>query len=185
MPEYDVQRATGVCAASGRALVEGEAIYTVLYEEGEGFRREDYALDQWTEPPAGAYCHFRGRVPVRAKKRQVFIDDEGLVALFLRLADDPEPLRIQFRFVLALMLMRKRILKYEESRRTEGGEVWRMGMPRDQSSHDVINPRLSDDQIEGVGRQLTAILHGDAAEFAFDDPDLGSGEPAADGGEPA
>jgi hypothetical protein len=184
MPEYEVQRTTGVCAASGRALIEGEAIYTVLYEEGESFRREDYALDHWTAPPEGAYCHFRGRVPVRTKKRQVFIDDEGLIALFTRLADETEPLRVQFRFVLALMLMRKRILKYEESRRTGDAEVWRMAMPRDQSTHEVVNPRLSDDQIEGVGRQLTAILHGDAGEWGLDEPGL-EGDALPAGGEPA
>lgn len=164
--QYDVQRPTGVCAATGRKLEEGEAIYTVLFEEGETFGREDYSLDGWKGAPKKSFCHFRSRVPVKTKRRRLFIDDEGLIAFFLRLADEPETLRVQFRFVLALLLMRKRLLKYEDARRTDDGETWRMILTRDQSRHLVLNPNLTDDQIEGVSKQLTAVLHGDMGEFA-------------------
>ena len=164
--QYDGQRPPGVCAATGRPLVEGEAIYTVLFEEGEGFRREDYSLDGWKGAPKKSFCHFRSRVPVKTKRKRLFIDNDGLIAFFLRLAEEQEPLRIQFRFVLALLLMRKRLLKYEDAQRSGEVETWRMTLTRDQSQQIVVNPNLTDDQIEGVSKQLTGVLHGDMGEFA-------------------
>jgi hypothetical protein len=76
--------------------------------------------------------------------------------------------------------MRKRLLKYESSKLREGVEVWTVILTRDQSRHAVVNPGLSDDQIEGVSRELTAILHGDTAAMIEDAP-LSSGEARSPG----
>ena len=49
-----------------------------------------------------------------------------------------------------------------ESACSEGSvETWTMTLPRDQSVHQVVNPNLTDEQIEGVSEQLSAILHSD------------------------
>jgi hypothetical protein len=93
------------------------------------------------------------------------VDDELLVNFFLRLADEREPTRIHFRFVLALILMRKRLLKYEETDRNDSREVWCMRLVRDKSLHRVENPQLNEEQIERVSRELGVILHGDMGNF--------------------
>ncbi len=87
---------------------------------------------------------------------------------FVRLAGETEPCRVHFRFVLALILMRKRRLRYEGSTVTDDGEVWTVVLTRDRSTHQVVNPRLRDDQVENVSRQLSAILHSDMGEWALD-----------------
>ena len=164
--QWQVEPATGTCAATGRKLEEGEEFYTVLFEDGESFRRADYSLDAWTEPPEGSFCHFKTRVPVKEKRKKLLVDDELLINFFLRLEDELEPIRVQFRFVIALILMRKRLLRYENSTTEGGEEAWQMTLVRDKTPHRVVNPRLTDDQIEGVSQQLSAILHGDMGEWA-------------------
>ncbi len=167
MKPWETVKPTGACAITGRELAEGEEFYAVLFEDGESFRRQDYALEAWTTPPEGAYCHFKSRVPVREpKQKRLFVDDEMLVNLFLRLAEETSPAKLQFRFVLSLILMRKRILRYEETVLDGDHEFWQMRLVREQSLHRVLNPRLSDEQIEGVSRQLGAILQGNQAEDA-------------------
>ncbi len=164
--EWEVQPAAGRCALTGRKLQEGEEFYSALFEEGETFRRVDYSPESWQGPPEGSYCHFRSRIPVKEKRKKLLADNDILVSFFLRLGDDAEPARVQFRFVLALILMRKRLLRYEGSKVEAGVEVWRMILMTDRSEHRVINPRLTDEQIEGVSSQLSAILHGDMGEWA-------------------
>jgi len=159
--DWQVEHSTGRCVVTGRELDEGEEYYAVLFEEGESFRRADYSLDGWDGPPEGSYCHFKTRVPVREKKKRLLVDNEVLVNFFTRLADEEDASRLRFRFVLALILMRKRILRYDASEMREGVEYWRMTMPSDQSTHEVVNPRLTDDQVEGVSEEISAILHGD------------------------
>jgi len=165
MQQFEVERCGGVCAATGVPLEENQEIHAVLFEDGDSFRRADYSLDGWSGPPEGAYCVFRTRVPVKEKKKRLLVDDDVLVNFFLRLADESDESRVHFRFVLALILMRKRILKYIDSVRTEDGEVWRMKLGREDDEHRVVNPQLTEDQIENVSRELTAILHGDVRRF--------------------
>jgi len=164
--QWEVEPAVGRCAATGRHLEEGEEFYSALFEDGEGFRRCDYSLDSWNGPPEGSYCHFKSRVPIKQKRKKLLVDNEILVSFFLRLGDESEPARLHFRFVLALILMRKRLLRYEGSVVEGGVEVWRMVQASDRSEHRVVNPRLTDEQIEGVSSQLSAILHGDMGEWA-------------------
>ena len=167
--QWEVDRADGRCAVTGRAIEEGEEFYSVLFEQGESFRRVDYGFEAWAGPPEGSYCHYKTRMPVKEKKKKLLVDQEVLKNFFLRLADETEPVRIQFRFVLALLLMRKRLLRYERSVAGGGVEVWEMLLPPDETIHQVMNPHLSDDQIEAVSKQLSAILHSDMGEWALDD----------------
>lgn len=162
--EWNVEHRAGRCAATGRELGEGEEFYTVLFAEGESLRRVDVSLEAWTGPPDGAYCFFKSRVPPREKRRRLLVDNDVLVNFFLRLADEAEPARVRFRFVLALILMRKRLLKYEGSVAENGVETWLMAMGKEREVHRVVNPRLTDDQIAGVSEQLSAILHSDVSE---------------------
>lgn len=164
--QWQVQPITGVCSVSGRKLEEGEEFYTVLIEDGDSFRRADCCVDSWEGPPEGSFCFFKTRIPVKEKRKKLLVDNDLLVNFFTRLADETELVRLQFRFVLALILMRKRVLRYNETQRENGEEIWDMTLISDQSTHRVVNPRLTDDQIEGVSAQLTAILHGDMGEWA-------------------
>lgn len=164
--QWQVQPVTGVCSVSGKKLEEGEEFYTVLIEDGESFRRADCCVDSWEGPPAGSFCFFKTRVPIKQKRKKLLVDNDLLINFFARLADETEEVRVQFRFVLALILMRKRILRYDDTKIENGEEIWDMTLTAEQAAHRVVNPRLTDDQIEGVSAQLTAILHGDMGEWA-------------------
>lgn len=169
--QYEVAAATGRCTATGRDLLEGEEFFTVLMESGESFTRADYSLEGWTGPPPGAFCHFKTKVPVKEKRKKLLVNNELLIGFFERLADQTEPVRVHFRFVLALILMRKRLLRYDGSKIEEGVEIWNMTLPREQRVHRVVNPRLNDEQIETVSGKLSEILHSDMGEFALNDDD--------------
>ncbi len=163
--QYQVEHSSGVCVETGRKLDEGEVFHTVLIEDGESFRRADYSVQAWKGPPEGAYCHYKAQVAVKAKKQKLLVNDDLLSDFFTRLADEQIEVRLQFRFVLALILMRKRKLRYDSSADVDDRELWTMTLIKDQTVHQVLNPHLTDDQIEGVSQQLTAILHGDMGEY--------------------
>ena len=123
MERWEIERSGGVCAATGRELAEGEEHYAVLHEDGDSFRREDYCLEAWQGPPPTAFCFFKTRMPVKEKKKRLLVDNDVLVNFFLRLAGEEKQSRVHFRFVLALILMRKRLLRYEETVREDDQDV--------------------------------------------------------------
>jgi len=164
MSDYEVSRSIGQCCVSGRVFSEGEEFYTVVLEGPDGLERKDYALDAWEGPPEGTLCHFKTRLPKKDEPKKTFVDDEMLIHFFLRLADTEEGLKIRFRFVLSLILMRKRLLKYEKTLREGDRELWQLRLMRDKSEHRVINPSLNESEIESLSEELSAILHGQVTE---------------------
>jgi hypothetical protein len=165
MPEYEIEKSQGLCSETSRELQEGEEFYAVLFETEEGFTRSDYAGDAWVGPPEGFFSFWKTRVPARQEKKRLLVDDDVIINLFLRLEDSTEGLKLDFRFVLALILMRKRLLKYDQTETIEGQEIWQMRLMKNKSSHQVTNPRISDDRIDQVSQELGAILHGDVGSF--------------------
>ncbi|MHC4908162.1 MAG: hypothetical protein ACYTF9_00375 [Planctomycetota bacterium] len=174
---YQVARPTGICAASGEPLEPGTTCVATLCEreEDEGFDRLDFTLEAWDggARPERLFSHWRMVVPAAQERRNLLVDDAVLVDLFERLADDERPQRRAFRFILALILMRKRELKFV-GRRTEPGsggeagpdgapevEYWLMrqrGADPDAPPIEVGNPQLSDDDVRELTAQLSEIL---------------------------
>ena len=164
--EYDVSRATGRCAATDRPIAEGEPYYACLVEQGEELARKDYTLDAWTGPPEGVFCFWKARMPIKEKKPLV-VDTNLLAMLFARLEGEDTPRKQQFRFVLALLLMRKRLLKFDQTVEADGQEYWQLRMVSDQSEHRVLNPKLSDQETALLSAQLTALLNGEVESLDF------------------
>ena len=171
MTDYDIAHQTGICVGTRRPLEPGEPFYAVLFDTADGFERRDYSTEAWKNPPENYFSYWKSRVPEKKEKKRLFVNNDVMVDLMLRLADHEEEVKQHFRFVLSLILMRKRLLKYEQTVHEEGIEYWHMRLTRDQSVHAIVNPRMTDDQIAAVSAELGAILHGDATAFERFDAD--------------
>lgn len=162
--EWEIARGTGKCSAVGRDLAEGEFYYAALFEQPEGFVRKDFSIESWSGPPEGCFCYWKARVPTREKKpSNIAVDNGLLVNLFCRLEEDSSEMRQKFRFVLALLLMRKRLLRMERTVREDDREYWQMRLTAEQSVHRVLNPNLNAAEVERLNAQLGAILSGDSS----------------------
>lgn len=157
-PPYRIQESTRRCARTGRELQPGEVCYSVLYERDGELVREDYAAEAWQGPPAGAFCFWRGRVPPREGPRRIQYNDDALWDCFLQLRDHTEPHHLQMRYVLALLLLRRRRLRLETVDWRDGIEILRLRCPRSRQDYEVINPGLSESELEQVQQQIHQLL---------------------------
>src|SRR5690349_13689558 len=117
--DVEIQGPTRVCAVSGRDLKPGERFYGVLVDTNGQFVRRDFAAEAWTTPPPGAVAYWAGRVPDAEKPRKPTFNDDLLLDCFHHLAATNEPDRLNFRYVVALLLMRRKRLKFEDAYRDE------------------------------------------------------------------
>jgi hypothetical protein len=150
MTDYQIQNSSRRCAITGRELNPGERYYSVLLDDGGTFTRKDYSVEAWQGPPEGAFSFWQGRLPTGQGPRRLVIDDDMLVECFERLEGQEEPNKLSFRFVLALLLMRRRRFKLEESRQEGDAEVLVLRCPRTGARHQVLDPKMSDEELEGV-----------------------------------
>jgi len=206
---YDIERPTGVCAFTGKPLQPGDKYVATLVEydpaqlpepaaspAGDqtkpaagamlGFKRSDVSLEAWEagQRPQGIFSYWLTTVAEPNAKKKLFVDDSVLLNLFRRLADTDQPDRVRFRFVLGLILMRKKMLRYDgsEQREVENDvlpdgesqgprtlEWWLftpkldpakgpMGKWNDEETLEMVNPKLTDDQIVQVTEQLSEVL---------------------------
>lgn len=167
-PSYDVARATGRCASTGAVIAPGETYIATLCEResDDGFDRLDYSMQAWErgDRPQRLFSSWRAVMPEPSRRAGAFVDDEVLLNLFHRLADDPQPQRIAYRFVLALILLRKRLLKHDSTQNRGEQVVWLMrlkGEPPETPPIEVADPRLTSEQVREVSDQLGEVLRGE------------------------
>lgn len=161
MAEWEIKKPLGQCSETGREFAVDEEYYAALVETPEGLERRDYCLEYWQAGPPEVYCFWKTRMPNPEKKKQLFIDDTMLLAFFDRLGSETEAEKLNFRFVLMLILMRKKKLKYEASRVEDGAEIWTVKVTGQDRREDVVNPHLTEDQIEQLSAQMSQILQSD------------------------
>lgn len=200
-PAYDIERPTGQCAFTGRTLEPGELYVAALVEVDEapadthapdkrptasssavygGLKRLDVSLDQWDQGhrPDRLFSYWKTRVPEPNAKRKLFVDDDVLMTLFRRLEAAEQAQRLAFRFVLCLILMRKKLLRYDSTLKRAAApqpdgstteEEWWLVTPKadvakgplgrwSDEQLEVLNPQLDEAQVQQVTRQLGEVL---------------------------
>jgi len=158
MDEWEIDKPLGQCWETGKKIEYGEEYFAALVETGEGLARRDFCADYWLTEKPDVFCYWKTKLPHPDRKKQIFVDDEMLMAFFERLEGEREQEKINFRFVLALILMRKRRLKYNSSKIEGDKEVWRLRIAGDKQFVEVINPHLDEEQIEQLSSQISQIL---------------------------
>lgn len=159
--QWAVPRPMGVCAASGRSIAAGERFWAAVRETPEGIERVDVAAEHWPAvDKAGLLASWQTTLPKPEEKRKRFVDDEVLCTLFERLADATEPAKAHFRFVLGLILMRKRLVQYDGTRHEAGGrDVWVVRMRGRTDTLELVDPKLTAEQTMEVSQQLGQVLN--------------------------
>jgi hypothetical protein len=157
---YDVSRPQGICHVSGETIAPGEKFMAALRETPEGFVRIDVALAHWDRfDRAEVIAFWQTAMPLPQQKKKVFVDDAVLGELFERLGDATEPGKINFRFLLGLILMRKRLLTLENTRKQDERDIWSVRPKGRERAIDLIDPKLDEQQMLEVSRQLGEILN--------------------------
>jgi hypothetical protein len=161
MGEWEINKPLGQCYGTERKIEYGEEYFAALVETEEGLQRRDFCADYWESQKPDVFCYWKTRLPEPGQKKQLFVDDQMLMAFFERLEKETEQEKVNFRFVLALILMRKRILKYDETKNVDDQEIWCLRIVGEKQIVEVINPHLDEEQIEQLSSQIGEILQAD------------------------
>ena len=204
MADWKFSRRRGACAACDRSFEDGERHVSTLRVTPEGLERGDVCRAWWDATPASARgdecrraCQERaeeseggptagedvfwwGTRHFAEQKRTVQLDLESLERLFLQLEGTDE-LRLQeLRYVLCLILMRKRRLKVERVLRTADGEAFRVKRPRRDERLEVRVFDFSPERMAEIRTELQAIFDGAEAVEGVELADTPVEEPAAE-----
>ena len=158
MDEWVIDKPLGQCCATGKVIAPEEEYYATLVQTEQGFARRDFCAEYWNEHKPEVFCYWKTKLPSPDQKKNLFIDDDMLMAFFERLGAETEQEKINFRFVLALVLMRRRRLKYDSSSTQDGKDIWRLRITGSQDFVEVVNPNLGEEQVAQLTTQIGQIL---------------------------
>ncbi len=161
MADWTINKPLGECCGTGRTIDPGEEYFGALVEGEEGLERRDYSVEYWEKEKPAVFCFWKSRLADPEEKKELFVSDEMLMAFFERLANETDPEKVNFRFVLALVLMRKRKLKYDATKMDGAKEVWSLRVVGEKDPVEVVNPHLDEEQIETLTSQIGQILQAD------------------------
>ena len=161
MAEWDINKPLGECCGTGETIEAGQEYVGALVDTPDGLIRRDFSTGYWEEQKPEVYCYWKTRLPDAEEKKQMFIDDDMLMTFFERLVDETDQEKVNFRFVLAMILMRKRRLKYDATEMDGQAEIWRLRVVGSKDVAKVVNPHLDEGQIEQLSSQIGQILQTD------------------------
>lgn len=155
--EYEIQRFTRHCAKTERELKPGETFFSILVSEGARVVRQDIAADAWQGPPEGVLGWWKSQVPAQVTNKVHWAPNDVMLDLLERWEHDPA--QHDIRYVLSLLLVRRRVLRLEDTETNEAGqETSILYCPRREATYRVLTVMPSDERAKAIQDELAELL---------------------------
>ena len=158
--EWSIQHRSDVCAVTGRPFASGENFYTLLFREGDGFRRQDLSEEAWQQRNENLqpFSFWRARFEPPPPASPDPLPKENAEELFRRLVAAADGANANACYVLAAMLERKRILKQIQTEDRDRGRVLIYEHAKTGDVFIVPDPQLHLDELESVQREVVGLM---------------------------
>lgn len=194
--DWKIRATQARCELTEQEFVDGQEFYTCIFEdpESDGFLRKDYAIESWEKirdgiaPPPFSFWRSTYKAPIREESGKK-IDDHSVEGMIRRFIEEDDSRTENARYILALMLERKKTLIPTDVQQTETRRLLFYEHEETGEVFVVADPQLKLDEIELVQQEVADLLAaedrrvegGDAAEN--DSSDDSESTTHEDGGE--
>ena len=159
--DWTIQSRSTQCAATDAAFSEGEYFYTLLFHEKDGFRREDLCEEAFKARPESPapFSFWRSKFEPPQAAQPEPVSKQNAEDLLRAYMIESGPDHANARYILALMLERKRILREVEVKRGDDGSLTRIyERARTGEVFIIPDPQLRLDQVEQLQMQVATLL---------------------------
>ena len=157
MLEFEVQKFSRRCAKSDRDLKPGETFYSILKVSGSEVIREDYSAEAWEEPPDDSIGWWKSEVPDPKSKKLHWAPNDVMLHYFQQLESQPQ--NCDLRYVLTLLMIRRRVLRLDETTTDEeGNETLIAFCPRNETEYSIAVETPSAERVTEIQRELAEML---------------------------
>lgn len=161
---WHVRSRSRECAATQRPFADGEPIITALYPDPEssGYLRRDYSIDAWdgltadTEKPFSFWkTNFSAPSGTDNTNAEEKLSPEEILN---RLVEEDQDHTENTRYILAVMLERRKILRETDSQRTPTGILRVYEHRKNGTIYLIRDPDIPLSQVEAVQNEVIVLL---------------------------
>ena len=160
LPEWEIKARSRHCARTDEPFADGDPIYTLLFQDRAGFRREDVSEKAWHEAKEGAepFSFWKSKYQAPEPPAPERMPKESAEELLRKLIIEDRPEHVKVRYVLAVLLERKKTLKQVDVRERGAERILIYEHARTGEAFIVGDPRLKLDQLDSVQKEVYALL---------------------------
>ena len=157
---YTLKRSSQKCSKTDRLLEPGDVYYSVLIEDGAGIERIEISAEAWDGEPENAIGWWKARVPKLDNTKVYWAPPKVIVEYFDRLMGSEQ--HDNFKYVMALLLLRKRLARQVDSVLEESDEqILEIYINRLDKSFQVRVIDLEPQQVKQIESELAQHLFTD------------------------
>ncbi len=162
--DWKIKTRSPICSVTNRQFADGEVYYSALFDvpAEESYERRDFSEEAWKEQKGELkpFSYWRSvyEAPSAAAGRQEVVEKESAEDLLRRLIEEDEAHTDNARYILAIMLERRKILR-ETDTQSLGQAIIRVYEQAKTGEVFIIrDPGLRLDQIESVQKEVAELL---------------------------
>jgi hypothetical protein len=173
LQNWHIRSRAHACAQTEIPFAEGQPMITAIYFDAEtgGYLRRDISIDAWEKETTErkAIAHWRTAYsPTVTEAKPEVASKEGALALLQRFIEEDEPTTENARYILALMLERKRTLIPTATKEVDGNKMLFYENKKSGEVYVVRDPELRLDELAQLQDEVAMLLGfgGPAADAA-------------------
>ncbi|MDF1860049.1 MAG: hypothetical protein P1U87_07525 [Verrucomicrobiales bacterium] len=163
--DWKIRATQARCELTEIEFVDGQEFYTCIFDdpESDGFLRKDYAIESWEKirdeikPPPFSFWRSTYKAPVKEDSDKK-IDDHSVEGMLRRFIEEDDSRTENARYILALMLERKKTLIPTDVQQTETRRLLFYEHEETSEVFVVADPQLKLDEIELVQQEVADLL---------------------------
>jgi hypothetical protein len=159
-PEWAIQSRGDRCEETGHEFVDGEFFYTLLFHDKDGYRRQDMCEAAWKARNENIqpFSFWRTKFVPPAPPAPETVTKETAEDLLRSYMAESDDTHATARYLLAVMLERKRLLKNVASETKDGVRTLVYEHVKTGEVFVLPDPQLRLDQLEAVQLEVAALL---------------------------
>ena len=160
LSEWEIKTRGRRCARTQEAFDDGVTIYTLLFRDRGGFRREDLSERAWLEirDSVEPFSFWKSKFQTSPPPAPDLLPKESVEELLRRLLQEDRPEHLNARYVLAIMLERKKILKQVDSRENTEERLLIYEHVKTGEVFIIVDPQLRLDQLDPVQQEVYSLM---------------------------
>ncbi|HTS20113.1 MAG TPA: hypothetical protein VMP11_21235 [Verrucomicrobiae bacterium] len=161
MTDWDIQSRADACTACQHPFADKEAYHTLLSMDASGYARRDLCGVCFAGAAReGVISYWQGEFKQPPPPPPEPIQKDTAETLLRKLVESTDPSHASARYILAVMLERKRVLKHRDTvSEQDGSELLVYEHARTGESFTIPDPHLRLDQLARVQEEVAALLH--------------------------
>lgn len=163
--EWNISKNSKKCLSCDVDFIDKDEFFSALLDNGNTFDRKDFCPNCWNEcDKRTVFSFWKSRVPDNNEQPKPVINTNAILDLFFKLESEVnEKSKINLRYVLALFLIRKKLLKLKSSEMQGENEQLILYYPKESRDIELLNPKLTSDEINQITNEIKTL---------FDSPNL-------------